>query len=998
MTTRHPLERLPVSWFRSLLYSLIVTLSFDQVDSSIVFAQDDSDWFESKVRPILVAHCYECHSGTKSKGGLLLDSKQGWIKGGESGTVIVPGDTDKSLLVQAVQYQGLEMPPKGKLDDRDIQTLIEWVRRGAPDPRISASKIGGMDSKTAQRWWAFQPLPTPIESFSSLWIDQQIDAKLDSAGIHPSEPADRRSLIRRLSYDLTGLPPTRDELNQALTEPLSEFQIEKFIESKLESSDYGVHWGRHWLDVVRYADTAGENTDRPVVNAWRYRNWVFDAFGRDMPYDSMIKHQIAGDLIADQEGIIATGYLAIARRFGHDIDKDMYLTYEEMIDTVGKSFLGLTLGCARCHDHKYDPISAEDYYSLYGILASSKYSFPGCEPKGQPKDMVPLLAQPQIDELMKPWQAKADLAKAAKEKQNAQIDQARKSLVQLEPAKRILIAESKVAEGAKVPFDSQLLERTIPVRVGELIQLTILPNGNHGADSTMIELNIDQVGGAENVWTSNQLIEDFASSNSRKLGPKTTQNDPARNTEALQKSRIEANWFYLETTKNPDLLTDKRLSNGGNSNIHSWSLGELPSVFANVSEAPVSVWTVLPPKSLFVHPGPERNVSLVWVSPIEGSIRLSGFVQDAHPAALDGVSFKLEHITEPEAGNGLVQIAEILSTPIEEPGPSPVIPVAYAVVEGTASDAKVHLRGDPEKLGDAVPRRWISVLGGQSLENPNASGRKELADWISKHPLMARVMVNRVWQWHFGQGLVNTPSDFGSRGELPTHPELLDQLAAQFVKSGYSVKQLHRWILGTKTYQRSSKSTEQQREIDPENRWLSHFARRRLSAEEIRDSILSSSGNLDRSYGQEHPFPPTQTWTFTQHDPFNAVYPTNRRSAMLMVQRQRRHPFLTLFDGADPNASTPVRQTTLVPTQALYYLNDPFFHEQAMAISRQIQTLVHDTEKIDAIYLQTLQRKPNTNEAQAILELVKSYQASPEDAWAAVARMLMASNEFHFVD
>ena len=962
--------------------------------SVLANAQEENDWFEAKVRPLLVAHCYECHSGVHSKGGLLLDSQQGWSHGSDSGPVVLPGDPENSLLIQAIKYQGLQMPPNGQLADRDIETLVEWVKRGAPDPRQGVPRIGGMDANTAKSWWAFKPLPAAMDSFTPDWIDRQIDQKLQSEGVASSEQGDPRTLVRRISYDLTGLPPSLDEIQRVGQTAEGAERTKAFndlIESKLGSVDYGVHWGRHWLDVVRYADTAGENTDRPVVNAWRYRNWVFDAFNRDMPYDAMIRYQIAGDLQqGHSEGVVATGFLAIARRFGHDIDKDMHLTYEEIIDTTGTSFLGLTLGCARCHDHKYDPVSAEDYYALYGIFASSKFSFPGCEPKGQPRDMVPLLDAPEVAALMQPWQAKVDAAKIARDAQQQQIQKLRKSLQQLEPSRRELITQSEVAEGAKVAFDSGSSQKSIAVRVGELIQLTVYPNGNHGADSTCIQMNIRQAEGTQLVWTTDQLIEDFSSRNTRKIGPLRV--DP------LEKDLLQAGWFYLETTTGPDLLTDKKLNNGGNPNIHSWSIGELPSVFANVSDSPADVWTRLPGRSLFVHPGPERPVSVVWVSPMEGVVQIDGFVQDAHPAALDGVSFKLEHVRASESGESLTRMAEILQEPIDEPGPAPSIPEAYAVVEGTPSDAKLHLRGDPDKPGQTVPRRWLSVLGGDPLSEPKASGRGELAQWIAGHPLAARVMVNRVWQWHFGVGLVRTPSDFGSRGEFPTHLELLDQLAAQFVKSGYSIKQLHRWIMATEVYRRASVSTQQQRDADPQNRLLSHFIRRRLTAEEIRDSILLCGGNLDRSVGQEHPFPPPSTWTFTQHDPFNAVYPTNRRSAMMMVQRQRRHPFLALFDGADPNATTAIRQTTLVPTQALYYLNDPFFHEQALSLAQQYVGSDPPVDTVQAIFFRTLQRKASDEEIKAILELIGSYQGSALEAWSAAIRMIMASNEFHFID
>ncbi|MBM3966250.1 MAG: DUF1549 domain-containing protein, partial [Planctomycetes bacterium] len=301
-------------------------------------ADEGTDFFEAKVRPVLVKHCYECHSGEKTKGGLALDTKSGWEKGGESGSPISIGEPDKSLLIAAIRYEDLEMPPSGKISKDEIQILEAWVRMGAPDPRISPSKIGGMTADQAQSWWAFQPLPMLANGFSSTSIDQAIDAVLDERGISASSPADRRSWLRRVSFDLVGMPPTPEEMNAFVSDSSSN-ATSRVIEQLLESPQYGVQWGRRWLDVVRYADTAGENTDRPLVHAWRYRNWVFDAFNRDLPYDQFIKMQIAGDLLFENapdpqrsEGIIATGYLAIARRFGHDIDKDIHLTYEDIID------------------------------------------------------------------------------------------------------------------------------------------------------------------------------------------------------------------------------------------------------------------------------------------------------------------------------------------------------------------------------------------------------------------------------------------------------------------------------------------------------------------------------------------------------------------------------------------------------------------------------------------------------------------------------------------
>ena len=960
---------------------------------------EDHALFESKVRPVLVEHCYECHSGEKTKGGLALDTKQGWQKGGDSGPAITPGKPDDSLLIQAVRYhdEHLAMPPQkkgGKLPEEDIAALTEWVRQGAPDPRVAEAKIAGMKAEEAKTWWAFQPLPKVASASAEesslelklkpLSIDSFIDAKLAEAKLTPAPPADPRTLIRRITYDLTGLPPSPEEVEAFVRESTSgssfvipHSSLQRLIERLLASPQYGFHWGRHWLDVVRYADTAGENTDRPLMHAWRYRNWVFDAFNRDLRYDDFVRMQLAGDILfgkADAkqraEGIVATGYLAIARRFGHDIEKDMHLTHEDVIDTLGKNFLGLTTGCARCHDHKYDPITATDYYALYGIFSSSRFSFPGCEPKGQPRDMVPLVTQTEVAALMKPWQAKNAPLEAAKKKQLEAAKTAGEALTKLGGTHSKVLAESIIAEGASVLF-----EQRISVRRGEVVQLAVSPNGGHGADSTLIEWRITESSGAKRSWSVAELVPDLMKGNPR----------PARDGAA---------WCFLETTSAPLFLSDQRHSINGNSALKSWSLGSEPSVFVNSADQQVMAWTTLAAESFFVHPGPKRPVGVAWISPLDGEIILTGRAADVHPSGGDGVTFELKHIAAPEYGPALAKLGESMK-PIAEPEPMPVIPVAYAVVDAAPQNVRLQQRGDPEKLGEEVPRRWLSILGGEKVPAEAGSGRKELGDWIAKSPLAARVMVNRIWEWHFGQGLVRSSNDFGARGEKPTHPELLDWLAAKFVESGFSVKAMHRLILSSAAYQRASAVPST---FDPGNRLLAHFPRRRLTAEEMRDSLLAASSQLDLSPAEAHPFPSEAMWKFTQHNPFNAVYETNKRSAYLMVQRQRRHPFLSLFDGADPNATTAARQTTTVPTQALYFINDPFFHAQAAALANKLITLPHDDQRITEAWHILFQRKPTAAETQRTKAFLASYPASLTEKWAAYARVLMASNEFLHVD
>ena len=950
------------------------------------------EFFESKIRPLLVDRCYECHSGEKTKGGLALDTREGWQKGGDSGPVVVPGKPEESLLISAVHYgdQDLAMPPEkagGKLSEADIALLTEWVRMGAPDPRGSVAKLGGMKPDEARNWWAFQPLPQLAAPLTPEKIDAFINEPLAAQSLTANPPADRRTLTRRATYDLTGLPPTPEEVEAFAGDPSPEGWA-KVIERLLASPHYGVQWGRHWLDVVRYADTAGENTDRPLPQAWRYRNWVMEAFNRDLPYDQFVRLQLAGDLMnADKpeaernEGIIATGYLAIARRFGHDIDKDVHLMHEDVIDNFGKNFLGLTTGCARCHDHKYDPITAQDYYALYGIFNSTRFAFPGCEPQGQPRDLVPLMSPSAVEALTKEWRERAGQAEAERKRRGALTDAAKQAIREAAAKVTHRLAGAKVEEGQSVDF-AAAGPGPIPeirVRQGEVIQLTVLPHGNHGADTTLVEWTIRETGGAGRQWSVKDLVANLTQSNPRGAGH-------------------GAEWCFLEVTDGPVFLTGKRSGISGHPALHSWSNGDDLSVMVNASAQPVMAWTSLPAESFFVHPGPGRPVGVGWISPMDGVVSVTGRVADAHPATLDGVAFQLDHIADPEVGPALVRMGKTTLDQAVEIPPAPVIPVAYAVAEGTVRHAPLQRQGDPEKTGDEVPRRWLSVFGGDLVPAEAGSGRRQLGDWIMNPPLAARVMVNRIWQGHFGQGLVRSPNDFGARGEVPTHRALLDALAAEFIAGGYRVKALHRLIMNTAAYQCSSARPEAAVQADPDNHSLARFTRRRLSAEEIRDSLLVVSGQLDSTPAGGHPFPPEATWTFTQHDPFNAVYPSRQRSAYLMVQRQRRHPFLALFDGADPNASTPVRPTTTVPTQALYFLNDPFFHEQAARFATALTKPSGDTARVSQAFRILLQREPSSMEQEQAARFLASYPATGEEKWAAYARVLLAGNEFIHLD
>ncbi len=807
-----------------LLITSLLTGHTDAADPSA----EAVEFFEKKIRPILVTHCSECHSrdSKKRQGGLLLDSRDGWLRGGDSGAVIVPGDPDKSLLILAVRQtdKDLRMPPKQKLTDTQIADLEAWVKNGAVDPRKAIGQVEelsqrpkyGMSLADGRKFWSFQPVKDPAvpNVRTTAWprtaVDNFILARMEEAGVSPASAADARTLLRRVTFDLTGLPPTPAEMDAFLADA-SPQAFEKVVDRLLDSPRYGERWGRHWLDVVRYADTCGNASDYPVPQAHRYRDWIIHAFNRNMPYDQFLREQIAGDLLpggteAERfERITATGYLAIARRFGGDRKGEHHLTLEDTIDNLGRAFLGSSISCARCHDHKFDPFTMSDYYGLYGIFESTRYPFPGAEADKKPADFVPLMSQAEIDALLAPHREKL-----------AAID-----------------TEVKTLEAADA-----------------------------------------------------------------------------------------------EAKKLPD--------------------------------------------------GPDKKV------------------------AVD------------TAAKALAEARKKRTTVATD---APAINDAYAVADGKPANTKLQLRGDPKRLGDEVPRHFPAILGGNELPQDAAtSGRLQLAEWITdpKNPLTARVMVNRIWQFHFGRGIVQTPNDFGARGQAPTHPELLDFLATRFVESGWSVKAMHKLILLSQSWQLASSSDHavmaQNAQLDPNNDLFWKFNRYRLDAESIRDTLLFVGGDLDESPAGTHPFPPQHTWGWTQHNPFVAAYETRRRSLYLMQQRLKKHPYLALFDGADPSSSTSVRLPSTTPLQALFVMNDPLAHaESAKLASRAIGLATDEHSRIVAAYQIAWNRSPTSDEQQESADFLKQYRdklaelKTPPDqaelkAWSALARVLISSNEFVFVD
>ena len=932
--------------------------------------------------------------------------------------------------------------------------------------------LAGLGSTPPELHWAFQPIgnPMPPEVRNGAWprtsIDRFILARIESEGQLPAPAADRRALLRRVCFDLTGLPPTPGQVETFLADP-SPQAFDRIMESLLDSPAYGERWGRHWLDVVRYADTAGDTADYPIPVAWRYRNYVIDAFNHDKPYDEFLREQIAGDILAKQgprtqyaERVTATGYLAISRRFGFDSENYHHLSIQDTIDTLGQSVLGLSLGCARCHNHKYDPVSAEEYYGLYGIFASTRYAFPGSEQKARVRALVPLDPDPEL----KPrWTNLEARFAALKLTPGAVL----RSLEDLDGDFEIQHVASGGSNGVLVPpwiYNGPISVTTqaqSPFKNLHLFGIVgvSVPSGTHTyrmaqriapaltGHTTRVNLdfrvstNTPSTRAHHRFWLGaipeSPTVEILISSDSvwmksgeqtqriRSLGPGLWHN--------LQLTMDQTNgtvWAKLASADAPArecrLSLPLRLESppgilvleGGDPGSETLpgldidNIGVQPSTLTPATlSAPPALVAGMPQTQI-----PELKHTLKQLEALRSESHApaqpppdSGATRTEAAAAADSLESRISalkaDIERISAQEDLLKQdlnAQLATGPVD---------LAYGVTEGTPHSARLQVRGEPDNPGPEVPRGFLKVLGGGPLPAGTAgSGRLELAQWITspQNPLTARVMVNRIWQHHFGRGLVKTPNDFGKRGDPPTHPDLLDHLATRFIQSGWSIKSLHRLILRSATYQMASSGEPDGPVRSPNPDLYASFERRRLTAEELRDSILRVSGGLDETPGRGHPFPPATSWSYSQHVPFSAVYDHSKRSVYLMTQRIQRHPFLALFDGADPNTSTPDRRTTTVPTQALFFLNSPFVHAQTQRFAnRLMEGCTTPDRRIELAYHLTLARPPSEPERTEAIAFLRAYQSGlprpgagqPEaTALAAFTRVLIGSNEFLSID
>jgi len=921
----------------------------------------DVSAFEAKIRPVLIRECIPCHGASQQKGGLRLD--------------IEPQTSDiKRIKAVLTRGNAIQMPPSGALTANVKADILAWLDSGAPWPKANASKSGASDGK---HHWAFlppkrPPVPNVGKSPSRNPIDAFINQRLASTKTKASGKADLRTLIRRGTYDLTGLPPTPQEVDAYLADKRPG-AWERVVDRLLASPHYGEKWGRLWLDIVHYADTAGENSDHPLPHMWKYRNWVIDAFNRNLPYNMFLQHQLAGDLLAEKltgdaarNSRIATGFLAGTRRFGHDIDADMHLTYEDVIDTTSKATLGLSLACARCHDHKFDPIPQRDYYALYGIFQSTRFAYPGCEPFQQPKFLVPLTSATE---------------QAAQETELQQLErQVATQAVEPRPNGMEVLGTARVPDSSSTNISTPTGKPIdVDLSTGDVLLFEIHPNGNHGADTTRLEVNISGTdAGKPAAWRITDIL-DTLPGDVPWSGP----------------------WMFLDLASGFRALGERLTDISGKSALRGWRSGETPSVFGNTAQTAVDVWTSLPGRNIYVHPGPKGSVGITWTAPFGGRFAVSGVVADAH-AGGDGVTWSLHKIT-----SGVKLLATVresstraraLETRIAQLRSQRSSDVAFACMEATGADARLQLKGDPAVPGAIVERGVPSFLGLPSGKVASGSGRLELAKWITsrQNPLTARVWVNRIWQGHFGTGIVATPNDFGLRGTPPTDQPLLDWLASTFMENSWDTKRLHKLLMTSDVYQRKSGSVERAAA-------LATFPRRRLTAEELRDTYLKVSGVLDAEPGTAHPFPPEQSWTFTQHTPFADDYETNKRSVYVMQKRNRRTPFFALFDGPDPNTSTALRDNTTVPTQALWLMNSFFVQSTGNTLAKRTTIGTGDVDKwMTSLYRTLLGRHPSAAERSDyyLLEyqLYDGKSGETPRAWNAYVKALLVSNEVLYVD
>ena len=891
----------------------------------------DPDFFEAKVRPVLANNCFACHAES-GLGGLHLDSEEGMKKGGNHGPVVVPGDPAKSLLITAVQQTdpGLKMPLGGKLTDPEIAVLEAWVKAGAVWPKNAAKSIAAGKGKYTisperRAFWSFKPLQeTPVPAVKDAkWAKTDIDrfvlARLEKEGLKPVGPASKLDLIRRATLDLIGLPPTPEEI-AAFEKDKSPDAFAKVVDRLLASPHYGERWGRIWLDVARYGEDDYRSLNpkprgyRPYPNAWAYRDWVIQAFNDDMPYDQFVKEQLAGDLMDAKvryKALPATGFLGLGPWYYDNGSNEVTRADErhDRVDVVSRGFLGLTVACARCHDHKYDPIPQTDYYALAGVFFNTIYE----EYPRAPQKVVAeyLKLQDELDE-------KKEIAKQMTQDASTELSRtlALQTANYLEGVWEVSGKEKKdiaeVVESRKL--DYELLERWI--------KYMAKPTDKYKyKDAWQAMLKKDGGTRAE----AKKLAEQFQDEVEQVMLQK---NDlDAQNTVLVDKD--------LDGTK-PKKRTDKPSNFVSNKDFNPGALIRFKSLPDDVT----NFWMEIFQRELKDSEDPNASMD-----------------RQGKPGVLLFRGWGLESRLGPETQARLKAAQDDIAAIEKKLDPS------YPFIHGVKDSDKpvniqVALRGNPENLGPEVPRHFLSVLSnGDPVPLTEGSGRMQLANLIVNQPIAMRVIVNRIWKGHFGTGIVDTPSNFGFGGERPTDPELLEYLSKTFVNDGMSIKKLQRDIMLSATYQLSTEDNKADFEKDSGNRLYWRANRKRMDAEQIRDAVLDVAGNLDTMEG----------------GPSHELTPDFKgRTVYGKVSRYKLDAYLQLFDFPPPNISAEKRFTTTVPLQRLFLMNSDFVQLEAEALAKRVAAEPDNRARIRKMYTLTYGRLPSEEEIQIGLAYLHS--------------------------
>lgn len=873
----------------------------------------EDDFFERSIRPVLLERCIECHGSINQKGGLRLDSRQAIIEGGKSGSVIVLGNPNASKLISSIKHQGqLKMPRDKKLPDIQIKAFEKWITLDLPWP--DSVKIVSKNLKPANDHWAFLPVKKiePPASGISHPIDSFINKKLTENLINKSLIADKRTLLRRLTMDLIGLPPTASEISSFEIDQ-SPDAYEKLVDRLLASPRYGERWGRHWLDIARYADNKGYVffEDKNYPWAWTYRDYVINSFNNDLPYNQFIIEQIAADQleIKDKKSLAALGFLTVGGHFmgnTHDI-------IDDRIDVMTRGLMGLTVSCARCHDHKYDPVPSADYYSLYGILRSS---------------IEPIVAPLYGEEPNTEEYRKFSLELIAKEKKLLDF-------VQLKH--RDLVTQART-------------------RAGDYLFAAYQAGNQPPADDFMLLADKGDLNPA--------MIARWRAF----LERMKIQKDP---TWAIwhRYASLETSTFSASANTIKNLQSDNPIVLKAFGGISPKSMKQVADTYGKLIVETEKAWLASGAKTPLIDKNAEMIRSALYGpnSPADAPFAMDWGFLDLFPDRATQGEYK-------------ILIKDLETHSVKGPPRSMVLVDSETLYEPT-----VFIRGQPNRIGDKVPRQFLKALDPNRQVFVNGSGRLELAKSIASNsnPLTARVFVNQVWAHHFGTGLVTTPGDFGIRGDLPTHPELLDWLAMTFMQNNWSIKNLHKLIVNSDVYKQSSNDREDCLKVDPENKLLWRQNRRRLDFESLHDSVLSVSGSLDLKLGGPSvPF-------FTGK---------NRRAVYGYIDRLDFPSLLATFDIPNPASSSVERTSTTVAPQALYLMNGPFVREAAKKVLNlnMIKEIKSADQKADAIMLAVLGRKPTAKEKLQMINFVMG--SNENEAWLDLTHGLFLTNEFAFVD